>query len=98
MALALRAAHDTGNTDGGGSGDETPRFGDHADAFGQLHELLPDGRAEARDVRHRCTIVDGKAATDIQRVERAELLAPRGGHECRTRLDGLDVLARISSL
>ena len=81
-----------------GPDDVAAGLGDHAHARGQLRQRRAQRRAEAADVLHRLRVVDGKAAADVERVERAEPLAARRGQQPRARLDGLDVLGGIGGL
>ena len=62
--------------------------------FGSFGQRLADRRAEAADVRHLLGVVDREAAADVERVERAELLAPRLRQQPGAGLDGLDMLER----
>ena len=45
-----------------------------------------------------CAVVDGEAAADVERVEAAELLAPRQPQQLRAGLERLDVLGGIADL
>ena len=87
VALAPRAPHDARHADGRRSGDEAPGLGDHADALGQLRQRCArSARRSAPMSRHRLVVVDREAAADVQRVEDAELLAPRRGDQPGARL------------
>ena len=81
-----------------GPDDVAARLGDDAHARRQLGERGAQRRAEAADVLHRLRVVDREAAADVERVEAAELLAPRRRQQLRAGLERLDVLGGIADL
>ena len=61
-------------------------------------ECRAQRRTEAADVLHGLRIVDGEPATDVESIERPQLLPARGGHQLRTGLQGLHVLGGVHRL